>query len=205
MNRHKLPPIQQFPSKKRNGKNLLGQEFGKLKVIEHAGSDKSGAWIWLCQCSCGKQTVVRGYSLRRGDTTSCGCYLYSFERIKRKPSRFATQEEASWFARYTQYKFHADRRSIDFRISLEEFIEICSKPCFYCGMKPELRPKCRATAQISASGVDRFDNAVGYEISNCVPCCSWCNKTKHSITAAQFIENCMRVAKHAFTSRIIGA
>ena len=55
-------------------KDLTGTKFGRLTVIERRGSDKSGIAMWLCRCECGNEVVVRGSSLRRGGTTSCGCY-----------------------------------------------------------------------------------------------------------------------------------
>lgn len=58
-------------------KDLTGYIFGRLTVIKrvedyvfNGGKEPQ----WLCQCSCGKQTVVKGNSLRRGVTQSCGCY-----------------------------------------------------------------------------------------------------------------------------------
>ena len=53
--------------------NLIGQKFGRLLVISEAGSDKHQKIKWLCQCDCNVEKVVHGYSLRRGDTKSCGC------------------------------------------------------------------------------------------------------------------------------------
>lgn len=61
--------------------NLLGQRFGKLKVIESAGLDeKSRLAAWLCECDCGGHIVVQSNSLRRGHTQSCGC-VRSFMEI----------------------------------------------------------------------------------------------------------------------------
>lgn len=51
--------------------DLTGQTFGELTVIEFAGR-MGGEAGWLCQCSCGCRTKVRGQSLRNGDTRSCG-------------------------------------------------------------------------------------------------------------------------------------
>ena len=47
--------------------DLTGKTFGELHVDSYAGDLK-----WNCTCSCGKQLVVGGQSLRRGDRTSCG-------------------------------------------------------------------------------------------------------------------------------------
>ncbi len=53
--------------------DLSGQKFGRLTVIERAGSDSSGNSRWLCQCICGSQTAVDSMSLRKRRTQSCGC------------------------------------------------------------------------------------------------------------------------------------
>ena len=59
---------------KGNVKDLLGQQFGRLKVIARDGSDKRGEAKWLCQCSCGSNPIsVLGSNLRSGHTQSCGC------------------------------------------------------------------------------------------------------------------------------------
>ena len=29
---------------------------------------------WLCKCKCGNEKIVYGTNLRRGLTTSCGCF-----------------------------------------------------------------------------------------------------------------------------------
>lgn len=52
-----------------------GQTFGKLKVMEQAGRDKSKKVLWRCKCECGNETVVISGSLVTGNTTSCGCIV----------------------------------------------------------------------------------------------------------------------------------
>ncbi len=54
-------------------RDLTRQVFGRLTVISAAGQDKYKAVLWLCQCYCGKKTIVRGASLISGATQSCGC------------------------------------------------------------------------------------------------------------------------------------
>jgi len=53
--------------------DLTGKSFGRLVVRERAGADKGGHARWRCLCLCGRETIVEGGSLRRGDTASCGC------------------------------------------------------------------------------------------------------------------------------------
>jgi len=52
--------------------DLIGKKFGKLIVVEKYGH-KEKHILWLCQCDCGNKVVILGYSLRSGDTKSCGC------------------------------------------------------------------------------------------------------------------------------------
>lgn len=55
-------------------KNISGKRFGRLVVIKlHPVRDESGHARWVCVCDCGKKTIIRGISLRQGDTRSCGC------------------------------------------------------------------------------------------------------------------------------------
>lgn len=57
--------------------DLTGQRFGRLTVIKRvdnsiqpSGQQKAQ---WLCKCDCGNEHIVKGYSLKNGDTKSCGC------------------------------------------------------------------------------------------------------------------------------------
>ena len=53
--------------------DLTGLVFGRLTVVRQVESSPRGYRQWLCDCSCGKQTVVRTYNLTGGNTESCGC------------------------------------------------------------------------------------------------------------------------------------
>ena len=54
------------------GIEMKGRTFGRLKVLERHHSTPKKVF-WTCQCKCGKITVVDGWSLRSGETQSCGC------------------------------------------------------------------------------------------------------------------------------------
>jgi hypothetical protein len=63
--------------------DITGQKFGRLTVLKRVESKgKSEEAFWLCRCDCGKEKVVRGYSLRSESTQSCGC----LQRIKASSS-----------------------------------------------------------------------------------------------------------------------
>lgn len=54
--------------------DLLGKRFGKLTVMEYAGS-KKGRAMWKCKCDCGNEAEVFSSYLQTGDTKSCGCIM----------------------------------------------------------------------------------------------------------------------------------
>jgi hypothetical protein len=56
--------------------DLTGKTFGYLSVLERSidsGNGKKPEVKWICRCICGKETVVKSYSLSSGHTKSCGC------------------------------------------------------------------------------------------------------------------------------------
>lgn len=61
-------------------KDLTGQRFGKLVVIEYNGSDR-GRSSWKCECDCGNIVVVNQMELSKGDTLSCGCLKSSYGEL----------------------------------------------------------------------------------------------------------------------------
>lgn len=58
--------------KKTTVKDLTGQRFGRLLVINREGSINNKA-TWNCLCDCGRYTIVRGSDLIANKIKSCGC------------------------------------------------------------------------------------------------------------------------------------
>lgn len=52
---------------------MRGKKFGRLTVIEYAGTKGRRRTLWKCSCDCGNTVVVDGDHLRSGHTKSCGC------------------------------------------------------------------------------------------------------------------------------------
>ena len=59
--------------------NEIGNKYGLLRVLSRAENDRHGKAQWLCECECGKQIIVGGASLRKGNTKTCGCRRLSAE------------------------------------------------------------------------------------------------------------------------------
>ena len=56
-------------------KDLCGESFGRLTVVQKVGYNNASKVIYKCRCECGQYTNVVGGSLTTGHTTSCGCTL----------------------------------------------------------------------------------------------------------------------------------
>jgi hypothetical protein len=59
--------------------DLTGQRFGRLTVLERAGS-RFGCTNWRCRCWCGAETFATANMLRSGNTRSCGCLKLELSR-----------------------------------------------------------------------------------------------------------------------------
>lgn len=59
-------------SKPSSADDLTGRIFGKLVVLGRGPNDKKKVQ-WWCLCECGKTTLKKSDSLKRGKVKSCGC------------------------------------------------------------------------------------------------------------------------------------
>ena len=60
--------------------DLRGKRFGKLMVtdrVEVSKNDGTNVGLWKCKCDCGNESLVQGYRLIHGFTSSCGCLKQS--------------------------------------------------------------------------------------------------------------------------------
>lgn len=64
-------------------KDLTGQKFGNLTVLERAGSNRNKTALWLCECICGTKKIIPSNALIKGESKSCGC-IKSFGETKIK-------------------------------------------------------------------------------------------------------------------------
>lgn len=76
--------------------DMTGQRYGRLVVVGRAENDKWGKTKYICQCDCGKRTVVAWRSLRDGDTKSCGCMRENQRRAVTKHGMHKTRLYRIW-------------------------------------------------------------------------------------------------------------
>lgn len=54
-------------------RDVQGERFGRLLVLERAPHAGTGRVAWLCACDCGNQVTRPSKNLLNGTATSCGC------------------------------------------------------------------------------------------------------------------------------------
>ncbi len=87
-----------------------------------------------------------------------------------------------WFA-----KRDARKRGLAWHISDKRAMKLMTKVCFWCGAPPN-----------PYNGLDRRDNELFYHANNTLPCCWRCNRSKHTMTATEFIRWCAAVVSRRF-------
>ena len=192
--------LQRERAREENLKDLTGQIFGRLTVIKRDYSDSgNGKHIkWLCKCECGKEKLIAGYSLKTGNTKSCGCLQKELVKERRRLNIGI----ASMRAMINGYKKGAKRRGIEYKLTEEQFKNITQQDCFYCGEKPNNRTNVKNSfGDYIYNGIDRVDNKKGYTIENSVPCCFTCNRAKDVSTQQEFKDWIERVYNKMFFGR----
>lgn len=90
--------------------------------------------------------------------------------------------------RYCEYRYNSSKRGIKFNLTIQEFETLTNEECHYCGgYSIERNEKSRG------NGIDRKDSSKGYEISNCVSCCSTCNFIKNNMKYNTFLKYIRRL------------
>ena len=62
-------------------KDLIGQKFGMLTVINKTSERSGHSIVWECLCDCGTIKRVRGSHLTSGAIKSCGCLVSTMHDI----------------------------------------------------------------------------------------------------------------------------
>lgn len=159
----------------------LGKKFGRMTIIGDC-QRINGETKVTAECECGTIKIVHANSLGTGDTKSCGCLKIENTKITNSIEPFLASKNYLYY----HYKRSALDRKIDFNISFQDFINLVTKNCFYCGEKPSNVVSAKTNGRLVYNGIDRVDNSKSYDILNVVTCCKWCNGAKLQKTQKEF-------------------
>lgn len=168
--------------------DLTGKKFNRLSVIKLVTKD--GRRRWLCKCDCGNETIVATDNLNNGKTKSCGCLV----KEKIASANLLPIGEASFNRCYRAYKKGAKERNLEFNLTQDQFKELTSSNCYYCGATPsKIWKQCKCNGYYIYNGIDRVDNIRGYNLDNCVSCCTKCNIMKKAYTQEDFLNHIKKI------------
>jgi hypothetical protein len=178
--------------------DLIGKRFGRLLVIKKILTDKRHT-RWECKCDCGNIKIVRTSHLLNKETISCGCFSRDQKRKRLCKDPYIVNLRGFLIS----YKKSAEKRKILFELSENEFGELVSQNCHYCGCKPSMKRKLHLNQNAPGrdepfffNGVDRIDSNKGYTVENCVPCCTMCNYAKSDYSQQEFEEWLNRISNY---------
>jgi hypothetical protein len=163
---------------------MIGKRFGRLTVIERAGSirhgENSSVATWKVKCDCGETKIIRGSLLRSGATASCGCLHKEAVSL---PSGQALRNTV-----IANYKNNSKSKNQKWELSDEQFDKLTRGNCHYCGIIPSTTvTKKRHHGSFTYNGIDRIDSATGYVEGNVLSCCKDCNYAKGKMPYEKFI------------------
>jgi len=170
-------------------KDITSQIFGKYTAIKYAGNSK-----WLCQCTCGVIKKVRTSDLNNGNSKGC----------KKCQNRLEKKSQSGLNLLYGKYKTRASKYNREFSLSLDEFKNLTSSNCHYCGIVPQnvitspkhVSKESREYAKYVYNGIDRKDSSKGYTLENSLSCCETCNKAKLDMSYENFLNYIQRLIKY---------
>lgn len=159
-----------------------GTRIGDLTITRKEGKK------YFCTCSCGTELVFGSREMKtKSDDLKTrgfsGCWKCSLNYYRDN----RTDVEKYRYV-YNAYKKSASVRNIEFNLSREEFTQMVTSKCYYCGRLNSNSRKDRLSNNLlHYNGVDRLDSNMGYESDNTVACCSTCNYMKGTLSVPEFM------------------
>ena len=166
-------------------KDYTGFKKGYLEAISFEFV-KNNSTYWKFKCDCGNYKILKSNKVltKNSTTKSCGCKKY-----KNGKSNCPAFNKV-----FHSYYRGAKRRNLEFLLSIDEFKDITSKNCVYCGIEPNKISKTKFNIY-TYNGIDRKDNLIGYVLENSLPCCTLCNKAKRDLDYNIFIDWIKQIKK----------
>lgn len=182
--------------------DLTGHKKGRLTVIgySHSHIQPSGQKraVWNVVCECGKEKKIATSGLTSGKTISCGCYKAEGLNKKQEGVASFNHQYRGYLARARTHK-----KNITFELTKDQFRDIVTKPCHYCGMNHSNKTMAKPTSNgaFLSNGIDRVDSSKGYTVENSVACCRYCNMMKNSMSVEDFLSHIKRIYYHATSQK----
>ena len=187
-------------------KNILGETFGKLKVISFSRKDNNNKTVWNCLCGCGNKHEARYSDLTSGKINSCGCIRNDLSSNRLKKYRENVKNNHKEFHNWkgigdlsgrhiARIKRSAFCRKIELNITKEYLWDLFlkqNKKCALSGVDIVFIKKSNKTT----ASLDRIDSSKGYIEGNVQWVHKDINTMKWNHPTEYFIKMCQNVVNH---------
>ena len=138
--------------------NVAGQRFGQMVAIKPS-EKRYGRYCWLCECDCGRQTIVSVSSLLNGNTRSCG-HLNGGNNLVHGCRRTgsSTPEYRTWRAMRERCRNPNNKH---FKNYGGRGIKVCKRWDDFRNFLADMGPRPETYS------IERIDNDGNYKPSNC--------------------------------------
>lgn len=184
--------IKKFGLRKDKHAIYIGKKFGKLTPVLFISKDNHGHSMYLCNCDCGKQCIVRNYCLSTDNTKSCGCDAR--KHGNQHPNFKGYGQIPDWL--WNICKKGADKRKLEFTITIQEAWELyekqgrkCAITHVYIWFADNTMEQTNTTASI-----DRINPLKGYTIDNIQWVHKTINRIKQNMHHDDFLAICNLIA-----------
>ena len=107
---------------------------------------------------------------------ACYSTMRKVEDKRVRERNYAFEKKLNPLIHFREYADSAAKKNVEFNITLEEFTEVVTKPCYYCKKYDETE----------VLGIDRIDSFKGYVKGNILTACEICNTMKKQLTMKEF-------------------
>ena len=150
---------------------------GRLRQCKECLKERSARWTKDHPEE--SKAYAREYYRSHAMQSSRKSLLAYYERIGRPPKwRWDRDKRKALGVSFLPFKAMAKaarRYKIPCTLTTEQFCQLRLMKCTYCdGFLPK-----------TGHGLDRLDNSIGYELTNVVPCCGFCNRIRSNILSPE--------------------
>src|ERR1700683_3684588 len=118
----------------------VGSKYNQLTVLSlfrHGAKGKKR--MWLCRCSCGKTTTVRGDNLNNGHIKSCGCIVR--DRAANRDVGITIQYRREYSAWYGMIRRCTDVDCLDYKYYGARGIVVCERWLSFPNFLADIGPR----------------------------------------------------------------
>jgi hypothetical protein len=181
-------------------KDLTGQRYGRLVVLEQVGRNKHSHILWKCACDCGNFATTTTSQLGRRKN-SCGCLKKNSPLLVQKKSG---SDSPFWtgIGEISGYRLNKIKKSADYRELKYEIRDVFlwslfldqERSCALSGVPIEFGKK---GAELGTASLDRIDSSAGYVEGNVQWVHKMVNQMKMDMKQEDFLDFCKKITDNS--------